>query len=318
LDPAFDLVLGGPPCVDYSGVNASRQGSNGESGSLMVKFGKLIKRMQDHPSQGGTTLFFLAENVKLQGEDLQAVSDAFGVEGMELESSCFSPCFRLRMYWFNFARDTYDFTQKAAFSAMSCLDDKYQTPAYITGQREGTKACTFMASKSRLDDDRMLVFRQDPCGSGKFTKRSINTEERGRMMGFPDKYVSLPLRPLFAALQTGLSELFWFQHPGVPKKYHCFSGELLRVDAVGSEQGTGALSVGVAPPAFKSKEKMGEVQFFDELSYGKRLYGNAWNVPTIEFLLKPLQELFVQHDHNDRYNCKYVFENQCTEDSGDN
>ena len=30
--PPIDVILGGPPCVDYSRVNANRQGTEGEQG----------------------------------------------------------------------------------------------------------------------------------------------------------------------------------------------------------------------------------------------------------------------------------------------
>lgn len=49
------------------------------------------------------------------------------------------------------------------------------------------KANTFMASKSRINDDRMMRVR--PEGS-KYVADKFSVLERERMLGFPDGYVS--------------------------------------------------------------------------------------------------------------------------------
>jgi site-specific DNA-cytosine methylase len=72
--------MAGPPYTDFTPVNKSCKGIDGEPGQLMLQFGKLIKRIQQHPLQNGSSLFFLVENVRLTGKDMQAASTAFGVE----------------------------------------------------------------------------------------------------------------------------------------------------------------------------------------------------------------------------------------------
>jgi len=50
---AFDLIIGGPPCQDYSKVNAFQKGTTGKQGTYMLDFLKLIRdveRMQQQES----------------------------------------------------------------------------------------------------------------------------------------------------------------------------------------------------------------------------------------------------------------------------
>jgi len=42
----IDIVIGGPPCTDYSKVNAYRQGTKGEQGGYLVRFGKFIRSLE--------------------------------------------------------------------------------------------------------------------------------------------------------------------------------------------------------------------------------------------------------------------------------
>ena len=65
---AVDFVVGGPPCVDSSGLNARRQGVDGVQGSYMPRFGTLIQKIQR--SQPGHHVFFLAENTILRNDVL--------------------------------------------------------------------------------------------------------------------------------------------------------------------------------------------------------------------------------------------------------
>lgn len=79
---AIDLVIGGPPCVDYSAVNARREGSEGDQGQFMIHFGSLIRRMErlQQVEFDGHRLFFLAENVVFRGDDLETVRSAYGMD----------------------------------------------------------------------------------------------------------------------------------------------------------------------------------------------------------------------------------------------
>jgi site-specific DNA-cytosine methylase len=89
---AIDLIIGGPPCIDYSPVNARRKGADGEQGSYMVRFGMFIRTLErlQREDMPRCKLFFLVENVVLTGDDLEQVCDAFGLEWdpIELDAQC--------------------------------------------------------------------------------------------------------------------------------------------------------------------------------------------------------------------------------------
>ena len=93
------MGIGGPPCIDFSPVNAHRQGATGKQGSYMVRFGCLIHEIcskQERP------LFFCAENVPiyndkhkcLQEGDLSKIQEAFGTKWApaEIDAKYLSPC----------------------------------------------------------------------------------------------------------------------------------------------------------------------------------------------------------------------------------
>jgi hypothetical protein len=64
--------------VDYSKVNAYRQGAEGVQGQYLLRFGRLIRNIERH--QAPHPVFFLAENVFLSGDDRTAVMEAFGMD----------------------------------------------------------------------------------------------------------------------------------------------------------------------------------------------------------------------------------------------
>jgi hypothetical protein len=133
-------VLGGPPCVDYSegafppvrghqkehfwpkltvallsymyAVNARRQGTEGEQGKYMLRFGRLVRKIgkqyrvltsipRKYP------VFFMAENTVLRNSghvslaegDLETIKAAFGTNWeLTFDSKDVSPCRRKRTY----------------------------------------------------------------------------------------------------------------------------------------------------------------------------------------------------------------------------
>jgi site-specific DNA-cytosine methylase len=196
---AIGIVLGGPPCIDYSAVNAYRKGVQGEQGQYLQRLGKLIHVMRSHKLQRGHPLFFLAENVVLRDKDLDAVSDSFGITPLEVDAQYYSPCRRKRHFFMNFPVDL-DFTTLAASSEVaSCLEKEWMHPADAIAKRTDErleeaarlrKSNTFMASLTRIDDERMTVVKKSEMGG--FVGRSMMVVERERMMGFPEAYVSAP------------------------------------------------------------------------------------------------------------------------------
>ena len=191
---AIDLVLGGPPCVDYTYINARRKGVNGGQGKYLKELGQLIDRIQKHQLQQKRHLFFLTENTIRRGKDLDEISEAFRITPLEVDAHYFSPCRRKRHFFMNYPVD-FDLTGVASDSDVrSCLNDGWMHPADAQSlgfEAKLRKANTFMASLSRIDDARMTVVKYD-ASQNAYIGRSITVLERERMMGLPESYVSKP------------------------------------------------------------------------------------------------------------------------------
>ena len=67
----------------------------------------------------------------------------------------------------------------------SCLEEGWLFPG--EDKVECAKANTFMASKGRINDERMVKTR--PIGNTRYEKGHFSALERERMLGFPEGYV---------------------------------------------------------------------------------------------------------------------------------
>jgi DNA-cytosine methyltransferase len=89
--PKIDLLIGGSPCQSFS--NAGRgEGFNGKSG-LFWEYVRILKETKPK--------YFLLENVKMKKEWQNIISEALGVEPIEINSKFFVPQNRPRLYWSN-------------------------------------------------------------------------------------------------------------------------------------------------------------------------------------------------------------------------
>jgi DNA-cytosine methyltransferase len=89
--PKIDLLIGGSPCQSFS--NAGRgSGFNGKSG-LFWEYVRILKEVKP--------TYFLLENVKMKKEWQDIISEALGVEPIEINSKFFVPQNRPRLYWTN-------------------------------------------------------------------------------------------------------------------------------------------------------------------------------------------------------------------------
>jgi hypothetical protein len=184
--------------VDYSKANAARKGTKEKQGSYMLQFGELIKRIQQH--QESHHLFFLAENAVLDNDgnvpheegNLEQAKNAFGmVWSIVLDAMYFSPVCRKRTFLSNIpllTKET-DYDDETR-PPLHCLQDGYQHAAHIKNPDLIVKANCFMASKSRVDDGRMIVVKKEDNQICK--QRTMNTQEREDMMGYPQCYVEQP------------------------------------------------------------------------------------------------------------------------------
>lgn len=67
----------------------------------------------------------------------------------------------------------------------SCLEEGWVHPG--EDEIDCAKVLTFLASKGRINDDRMIKVK--PLPNDKFEKGHFSALERERMMGFPEGYV---------------------------------------------------------------------------------------------------------------------------------
>ncbi len=172
------------------------------------------------------------------------------------------------------------------------------------------KANTFLASLTKIDDDRMLKYSIGDFGRTKIKLEHYTVAERERMMGFREGYVSKPLQVLFNEITTCailqpetsadgktykdfLQKSFWhlrkklkFQHFPKPEDPY--------------------FEIGIATP-IENKQKLA---FFKEEQYCKHLIGMGFSICVIEALLVPIVDLFTTKDMLTTYEyegCDYSF-----------
>lgn len=89
-----DLIVAGFPCSDLSIMKQHRQNLEGEKSSLFSEIVRCIKECKPR--------YFLIENVARLPVDVHdKLNQAFGVNGIILDSNCCSGQNRKRMFWFN-------------------------------------------------------------------------------------------------------------------------------------------------------------------------------------------------------------------------
>lgn len=344
--PAFNLLVGGPPCQDFTGINAKGQGTVGPRGRYMLDVADLIKKIQNHPRQQGVPLFFLIENVKPRKEDMAKIQAAYGFDYdvLELDAKSFSPAMRKRIFITNIglskSRIDKDDYEDSCFS--SCLDDDYRPGMSFREESTTVKSRCFMASKGRLDDERMLVYKKDVDDNGDFFwGRTITARERERIMGFPEGYVTEAVKSLFETLfKQGFEtegtarerrmkkeskecenpQFCWSDMPRMLRKmfagaYHYIpNGYKIRF-----AWDEGPVPVLMLTPPFggrvdiavedeEARKSLAPV-FLTHEEYAKRLIGNVFSIPVVERLLEPLQSYFARESYDD-YNYKYAWQSE--------
>lgn len=90
--PQIDLLIGGFPCQGFS-FAGKQLNFEDERSKLFFKFVDALKRFKPK--------YFLLENVRMKKEWEQVITDALGVEPIEIVSDKFVPQKRRRLYWTN-------------------------------------------------------------------------------------------------------------------------------------------------------------------------------------------------------------------------
>lgn len=181
--------MGGPPCIDYTPVNAYRQGTTGFHGKYLLQMGHFVQALQELQ---GNRLYFLAENVMMDNAVSSSTADdsttaamglkdqitaAFGLtwDPIQLDARDVSPCRRKRLFWTNIPLSSVleqKVRQYHAVTPACCMQNEdasksfHSATHWLAESENGKKAkkyyhkaCVFMASKTRIDDiPRMQVF----------------------------------------------------------------------------------------------------------------------------------------------------------------
>jgi len=282
----IDLIIAGPPCQDYCLINANREGTQGNQGMYIIMLASFIEELQRRQSR---TIFYLIENVILRREDSSEVDCAFkNGPVIEIDACYFSPTRRNRSYRLNFEVNSFDFSGPWSQSSPStCLEDGWQLPL-IKEKVSHQKANTFMASKRRLKDERMMKVRSH---GSRFEQSHFSVLERERMMGFPDNYTSA-VEELFNVLyDDALSKIVmdddpW--HKSLHPKYHHFSGE-----SFGFLVDEKKVKLRIGTPKTGKTQTLLNAQEFCE-----HLLGNSFSVPVVEHLLSSLVPLFASKSYH--------------------
>lgn len=132
LPKAVDIIIGGPPCVDYSRVNAYRKGSQGLQGQYMLQLGSFCRSLEriQHPHP----LLFCGENVWLEDKDRESVSRAFGLDWdpIALDALYLSPTRRNRHFLTNIPQSDIDYgSDLSHLSPKDCLEEGFYVPAQL-------------------------------------------------------------------------------------------------------------------------------------------------------------------------------------------
>ena len=87
----IDLIIGGSPCQSFSNAG-SRTGFDGKSG-LFWQFVKILREVKPR--------YFMLENVRMKQEWKDIITEALGVDPIEIDSALVSAQQRKRLYWTN-------------------------------------------------------------------------------------------------------------------------------------------------------------------------------------------------------------------------
>lgn len=208
--------------------------------------------------------------------------------------------------------DWHSAESEASATSDEFLLDGWKHPAEEFSDRDGNKrekiilkANTFMASSTKLDDQRMMKIKRVQ-GSSKYHLQYYTINEREAMMGFPVGYIEKPVKKLFKILHTAYHECNWAEHEDCRDSLDFlidnFSGHL---DIVKFSDFLEApyfceLLVGTADRNREKKRKY----YLNAERYAKRLVGNSFSIPVVMKLLEPLGDLF---PHKEYEGYSYVF-----------
>ena len=166
------------------------------------------------------------------------------------------------------------------------------------------KANTFLASLTKIDDDRMLKYST----GDQIELESYSVSERERMMGLPPSYVSGPLKKIFNEIT--MNAILKPETSADGKTYREFMDrrywhlrKKLKLQHYPKKGEEPYFEIGIATP-IENKKKL---DFFKEEQYSKHLIGMGFNICVIEALLEGLVDLFSNDLLKTYEGCDYSF-----------
>jgi DNA-cytosine methyltransferase len=148
--PKIDLLIGGSPCQSFSRAG-DNTGFNGKSG-LFWEYVRILKEVKP--------TYFLLENVKMKKEWQNIISEALGVQPIEICSSLVSAQERKRLYWTNINNITQPKDLDIQFTDVITygVDEKY----YLSD-----KAIEYMSRKIKNGKDHWQLHPPAPTKNNK-------------------------------------------------------------------------------------------------------------------------------------------------------
>jgi len=310
----FDIVLGAAPCQDYSAVNARRKGTTGGTGQYLLKVGEMIHFIEKYQKRRNPLIYF-SENVVLEKKEIEEVNERYrGIPPVQVDAQDFSPCRRNRLYWLNIPISSIAEASQVSQESLPILEDGGIMPEEI-GQAfpMAIKANTFMASKGRINDSRMMKVEQ-VRDSDRFVIKTFSVREREIMLGLPVGYVSEPVNTLFKELTRDAFVIPEQTDPNTdPEGRKHWSDFLDPTLWHFQEKCRFRFKMCGGPPFAKlemttPQENSAQLVYFDAISYSKHLLGNGWSIPVVEFLLEKVKDVCQTTQSYQRYSYHFPWQ----------
>lgn len=195
--PKIDLVIGGSPCQDISGLNKKQNGLSGEKSGLFFHYRRIQKWIEKY---NNPDVLFLLENVVGNKVAISRITEIMGVNPILINSSLVSAQQRNRYYWTNIPGIT--LPENKNIFLKDILETEISEQYYLSGGRLNwlLGASGQKATKKRyvsIDPEKAgcLTARSDASWNCNYVTRNgrlskLTPVEYERLQTVPDNYTS--------------------------------------------------------------------------------------------------------------------------------
>jgi hypothetical protein len=271
------------------------------SNKHISEFWNFITKMQKHILQQNQTLFFILEAGHITTIDKISKDVIKEIPPIYLNTNFLTPASKSLMYWSNipFQQDNrssqaFEGTTSTPLFTRSdfCMPERYCKDE----SDEVFKSKTFHWDDKKIDDERMIkVCQVQKDGETMFEIHKLSLPDREKLMGFKSGYVNDALKDIYKQLKLDAFQVEFNRDGGswsenLNEKY--FDLVNCEFDFEPSRHWP-YFDILVKPPQNMSKKKQ---IYYDNEKYGKYLLGKTTPIPTMEYLLQPLQRIY-EHRH---------------------